>query len=97
MHTRNSLKLRKFLNQAAPRDCDEYQDWLKNFDPDYVHPNPSAPLSADDWQEFKKKFVSEYDGKPINPHTGMSDKEFLDYVATGRREYEDTHAYCGLE
>ena len=38
------------------------------------------PLSREDWYEFSKNYLEEFDGSKINSETGMSNKEFLDYM-----------------
>ena len=38
------------------------------------------PLSREDWYKFSKNYIQEFDGSKVNSETGMSNKEFLDYM-----------------
>ena len=40
----------------------------------------SNPLSREDWYKFSKNHIEEFDGSKVNSETGMSDREFLDYM-----------------
>jgi hypothetical protein len=81
-------KLRQLLETLECRRGQEYNEWLKNYDPDHIEFADSDPVSADDWQEFKRKFVSEINGEQVNPNTGMTNTEFLEYLRSGHREGE---------
>ena len=53
---------------------------------------PYSPLDGDEWQKFKRDFVKTYGGETVK-HTGMTNSELLDYIATGYREGDDDHEY----
>ena len=47
-------------------------------DPNYKP--PIREIKRSDWYKFTKDFVEEVDGKRVNKETGMTDKEYLDYL-----------------
>jgi hypothetical protein len=50
-------------------------------DPNYKPPpDPTREIKRSDWYKFTKDFVEEVDGKRVNKETGMTDKEYLDYL-----------------
>ena len=50
-------------------------------DPNYQPPpEPTREIKRSDWYKFTKDFVEEVDGKKVNKETGMTDKEYLDYL-----------------
>ena len=50
-------------------------------DPNYKPPpDPTREIKRSDWYKFTKDFVEEVDGKKVNKETGMTDKEYLDYL-----------------
>jgi hypothetical protein len=57
---------------------------IDTYDPDAVEYAPIEPMTADDWQRFSRDFVEEIGGESVHK-TGMTHREFLDYLATGLR------------
>jgi len=51
------------------------------------------PLSQKDWYEFSKKYIDEFGGSKINPDTGLSHKEFLDYLKDSKSIFGGTHGF----
>jgi hypothetical protein len=50
-------------------------------DPNYKPPpEPTREIKRSDWYKFTKDFVEEVDGKSVNKETGMTNKEYLDYL-----------------
>ena len=86
-------KLRDFINGIIRPDW-TYKRWLEQqesndteFDSEYI-----VPMSSADWIRFSKEFVSSINNSKVDPKTGMSHKEFLDYLATSyypNKEFED--------
>jgi hypothetical protein len=83
-----SQKLRDFLKKMSG-----YQA-IRTYDPEAIEPNPMEPMSADDWQKFQRDFIAEVNGEPVHK-TGMTHREFLDYINTGLRQNDQriNHEY----
>ena len=50
---------------------------LRN-DPNYKP--PVEEIKREDWYKFTSGFVEEVDGKKVNEETGMTNKEYLDFL-----------------
>lgn len=50
-------------------------------DPNYKPPpDPTREIKSSDWYKFTSDFVEEMDGNKVNKETGMTNKEYLDYL-----------------
>jgi hypothetical protein len=74
-----SSKLRDFLRRLGTKGW-SYGEWLE----DQI-PNPPDPhyMSTEDWIDFSSKFVESVNGSKVNSETGLSRKEFLEYMKSG--------------
>jgi hypothetical protein len=78
----SSQKLRDFLNNITRSDWTyksylEKQQEIEDIKPEIEH------MSTQDWINFSSKFVESIDGSKVDTKTGLSRKEFLEYIKTG--------------
>ena len=70
-----SNKLRRFLYRGWA-----YADWLEEQNPEEPEPHY---MTTQDWLNFASKFIDEVNGSKVNPESGLSRKEFLEYMKDG--------------
>lgn len=85
---------RKGVAPALSQKAKENTDGLircmlaENEEIDYYQENnvpyiENQPLSGKDWLRFKATFVEEYGGEPVNPSSGFTPSEFLEFFKSG--------------
>lgn len=60
---------------------DDWRDLFAEERPQQAHLPPDA------WQEFKRKFIETYGGETVQ-NDGLTHREFVEYLRSGRRDYE---------
>ena len=75
----SSSKLRDFLNNIGRSDW-TYKSYLeKQQEIEDIKPEIEY-MSTQDWINFSSKFVESIDGSKVDTKTGLSRKEFLEYI-----------------
>jgi len=61
------------------KEADNILDMIKaRQGPNYKQ--PVKEIKSSDWYKFTSDFVEEMDGNKVNKETGMTNKEYLDYL-----------------
>lgn len=64
---------------SKSNQADNILDMIKaRQDPNYKQ--PVKEIKSSDWYKFTSNFVEEMDGNKVNKETGMTNKEYLDYL-----------------
>lgn len=72
-------RLRNWLRKLKTKGW-SYADWLEDQEPEL--PDPYY-MTTEDWIDFSSKFVASINGSKVNPETGLSREEFLEYLKNG--------------
>lgn len=89
---------RRIRDGENPRMSEWRKQWQQQILAEHGIKEPVAtlPLTADEWQEFKRLFVESIGGEAVFEDTGMTHREFLEYLKSGWRENSQYDAQKGV-